>query len=342
MGIAALIFLACFTSFTIVLALGGGPGVATLEVAIFEALRFAGDFQRAAVLALVQIGVCLAVMAPLTWLLSRRPSEAASTGFLEARPDASAPLPRLIDSFFLVIGGAFVLGPLAVVLVSGTAGLASLADRLVIEALTASLLIGSSAGLMSLLLALALASLGRHVRIVLGRRVLADLVGLAAVIVLVVSPIALSGGLFVALRPVVDPFLIGPPLIVLVNALMALPFTYRQVEPPLLVTGERYGALSQSLGVRGMARLRFVEWPLLRGPAIVALAMATSLSLGDLGVAAFFGSGRLVTLPVLLYERLGSYRLGEAAAVALLLSVLVLALFLLAQRWSGDWIARSR
>ena len=70
--------------------------------------------------------------------------------------------------------------------------------------------------------------------------------------------------------------------------------------------------------------------------------VAVALSLGDLGVAAFFGAGSLQTLPLLLYQRLGAYRMDEAASVALLLTLLVLALFLLAQKWSGEALARSR
>ncbi|MBD3727660.1 MAG: thiamine/thiamine pyrophosphate ABC transporter permease ThiP, partial [Moraxella osloensis] len=50
-----LIFLLCFTSFAVVLGLGGGPQSATLEVAIYEALRFELDFAKGAVLALVQL-----------------------------------------------------------------------------------------------------------------------------------------------------------------------------------------------------------------------------------------------------------------------------------------------
>src|SRR5690606_8134912 len=54
-AVAALVFLLCFTSFAVVLALGGGPGTATLEVAIFEAVRFDVDFNRAGILALLQV-----------------------------------------------------------------------------------------------------------------------------------------------------------------------------------------------------------------------------------------------------------------------------------------------
>ena len=88
--------------------------------------------------------------------------------------------------------------------------------------------------------------------------------------------------------------------------------------------------------------MRLVDWPLLRRPLAAALAIATALSLGDLGVAAFFGSGTILTLPLLLYQRMGAYRMAESASVALLLALLVLALFLSAQKWSGDPLARSR
>ena len=37
-GLASLIFMLCFTSFTTVLALGGGPKSTTLEVAVYQAL----------------------------------------------------------------------------------------------------------------------------------------------------------------------------------------------------------------------------------------------------------------------------------------------------------------
>src|SRR5918998_760629 len=78
-GIAALIFLLCFTSFAVVLALGGGPRSATLEVAIYEAVRFDVDFARAGLLALLQVAVCLCIVAPILWI-GPRPAESAGLG----------------------------------------------------------------------------------------------------------------------------------------------------------------------------------------------------------------------------------------------------------------------
>ncbi len=155
-------------------------------------------------------------------------------------------------------------------------------------------------------------------------------------------PIAISAGLFVVLRPLASPFALAIPLIILINALMALPFVLRQIEPPLLLSAERYGRLSESLGIFGAARVRLVDWPLLRRPLFAAFAVATALSLGDLGVAAFFGSGTILTLPLLLYQRMGAYRMAESASIALFLALLVLILFAAAQKWSGDPLARGR
>ncbi len=43
-GLALIVFLLCFTSFPIVVTLGGGPDRSTLEAAIYTALRIEVDF----------------------------------------------------------------------------------------------------------------------------------------------------------------------------------------------------------------------------------------------------------------------------------------------------------
>ena len=63
--------------------------------------------------------------------------------------------------------------------------------------------------------------------------------------------------------------------------------------------------------------------------------MSLILSLGDLTAIALFGSQDLVTLPALIYRQMGSYRFDAAIGTALLLSVMVFALSVLAERWSA-------
>src|SRR5690606_2175541 len=61
-GLGAIIFLLAFTSFPVVLLLGGGPANQTLEVAIYSAVRLDFDLSGAVTLALVQIGVCATII----------------------------------------------------------------------------------------------------------------------------------------------------------------------------------------------------------------------------------------------------------------------------------------
>ena len=339
-ALSALIFLLCFTSFAVVLMLGGGPHAATLEVAIYESVRFDVDFARAGLLALLQVAICLAFALPVLWL-TRRPGESAAIGMAIARPDAAAPAVKAFDAAVLAIAALLVLPPLAAVGLSGLAGIGSLIRSDVGEAVATSFAIAIPAAILALALALGLAASSRRLA-TSGHLAQAAAMTMPGSLILAVPPVAVSAGLFVVLRPVANPFALAIPLIILVNALMALPFALRQVEPPLILSAERYGRLAESLGIRGAWRLKLVDWPLIRRPLFAALAIATALSLGDLGVAAFFGSGNILTLPLLLYQRMGAYRMAESASVALLLALLVLTLFLGAQKWSEDPLARSR
>jgi thiamine transport system permease protein len=339
-AVAALVFLLCFTSFAIVLTLGGGPAAATLEVAIYGAVRFDVDFARAGILALLQVAICGLLAAPVLWLI-RRPAESGATGIAVERPDVEAPATRLLDAAGLCAGALLILPALIAIALSGIAAAHSLFRFDVAQAVMTSVGIAVPAALISLLLALALATSARVLRRS-GYASGATAMGAPGGLILAVPPVAVSAGLFVVLRPIADPFQLAIPLIILVNALMALPFVLRQIEPPVILSAERYGRVADSLGMSGIARLRLVDWPLLRRPAAAALAVAAALSLGDLGVAAFFGAGNISTLPLLLYQRMGAYRMDESASVALLLALLVLALFLAAQRWSGDPLAGSR
>uniref|UniRef100_UPI0028983934 thiamine/thiamine pyrophosphate ABC transporter permease n=1 Tax=Pantoea sp. TaxID=69393 RepID=UPI0028983934 len=81
---AALIFMLCFASFATVLALGGGPQATTIELAVYQALSYDYDPGRAALLALIQLCCCLALV-----LLSQRLSNAlpASGGVMQGWRD---------------------------------------------------------------------------------------------------------------------------------------------------------------------------------------------------------------------------------------------------------------
>ena len=145
------------------LSLGGGPGAATLEVAIYESVRFDVDFARAALLALLQVAICLVLALPILWL-GRRPAESAATGGGGRRPDAAIGGSRCSTSAVIALGALLVLPPLLAVALSGIAARSSLFRSDVAQAAATSFAIAIPAALLALALALGLAASARRLR----------------------------------------------------------------------------------------------------------------------------------------------------------------------------------
>lgn len=330
-GIAGLIFMLCATSFTLVLILGGGPAATTLEVAIYQALRFDFDPGRAVMLSLLQIVITLFVLGAM--MLFRAPDDHGLTsGRTLRRIDGQRVAARWVDTIMLSAATLFLGLPLASVVVTGLeANLFKLAGQpIFLQAAATSLVVALAAGLLAVLISFAIirarSVISADRRKTLGLRGLAVALSASASLILLVPPIVLATGWFLALRPLGDPSRFAAGLIVIINALMALPFVIRVIEPAYVVHRLRTERLAASLGLHGIARLRLIDWPGLRKPLFTALSFAMALSLGDLGAVALFGSDSLMTLPWLVYSKLGSYRTNDADGYALILGLVCLLL----------------
>jgi len=325
-GVAGLVFMLCITSFTIVLTLGGGPAATTLEVGIYQALRFDFDPARAVTLTLLQIALTFVVVLTLTRL-----------GYLSVNEAETS-----LNATLIILALLFVVGPMAATVTAGLgADLGRLAgEGAVQQATLTSAVLAFLSALLSVMLSLALTMARRA--LALNRRtgpktMLEHATDTGAGFVLVVPPIVIGAGWFLALRHVGDVFAIAPVMVVTVNAVMAMPFALRAVRPAYDAASERHERLCAQLGIAGWNRLMLVDWPSLRRPLATAFAFAMALSLGDLGVIALFGSDSVQTLPYLLLARMGSYRTQDAAGLALLLGLVCLALVL-----AADWLGRER
>ncbi|MBW9114272.1 thiamine/thiamine pyrophosphate ABC transporter permease ThiP [Rhizobium cauense] len=329
-GVAGLIFMLCATSFTLVLTLGGGPAATTIEVAIYQALRFDFDPGRAVALSLLQIVLTAVILACLA-LLPAAGDEGVTAGKAIRRPDGRPIGARLSDGGVLVFATLFLGLPLLSIV---AAGLRSDLMKLVREPIfwqstATSLGISIAAAVLALLMSMTLVR-ARHALLQSSRapsiRVFTAAMGGASSLVLLVPPIVLATGWFLALRDFGDAGVIALILIIAINALMALPFVMRILEPAFGIHKRRTQKLAASLGISGWARLRLVDLPALLRPLLTAFSFAMALSLGDLGAVALFGSDRFVTLPWLVYSRMGSYRTNDADGLALILGLVCLLL----------------
>lgn len=343
-GIAGLIFMLCATSFTLVLTLGGGPAASTIEVAIYQALRFDFDPPRAIALSGLQIALTGALLLVLK-TVAPPPPESETTGKAIRRFDGVSGPSRLADGLWLVLALVFVGLPFAAIAYSG---LQADLPRLVRDAAVHHAFATSAAiALLSATISVgATAAMIRAQQVTLRRRqagaaarVFTGMIGASTSFVLLVPPVVLGAGWFLLVRPFGDVARFAPAVVVAINALMALPFVHRVLAPAMATHAARTDRLAASLGIAGFHRLRWIDWPPLRKPLLMAFSFAMALSLGDLGAVALFGSQDMATLPWLLYSRMGSYRTADAAGLALLLGLICLVLTVLGT--AGEETARE-
>lgn len=318
-GALLTVFAICLTSFAVALTLGGGPRATTVELAIYQAMRFEFDLAAAARLSVVQLMICALAFAVAS-RVARAPGFGAGLDRAE-RPTGPAGWRRAADAVVIVLAAGFLALPLLALVLRGLPGLAALPPQ-VWAAAGRSVAVALAASALVLVLAVPLA-----LRAGRGGRIAA----LAATLPLALSGLVLGTGLFLILHPLVRPADVALPVTMAVNALMALPFAFRLLMPGVEALAP-HDRLARSLGMPWGARLRLVTLPRLARPMGFAAGLAAALAMGDLGVIALFATEGGETLPLLLHRLMGAYRMEAAASAALLLLLLSCALFLLLDR----------
>ncbi|MBO6865528.1 MAG: thiamine/thiamine pyrophosphate ABC transporter permease ThiP [Thalassococcus sp.] len=313
-GAFAVIFVICLSSFAVALTLGGGPKATTVELAIYQTMRFDFDLARAASLSLVQL--VLAVVAGVAALaLARGDGFGSGLDRVVTRFDTGR-IGLALDTVWIMLAALFLLTPLALVAWNGLTGLPMLSAS-VWQSAGHSMSVALGSTLLCILWALPLAS----------RR--GELIGLLGI---ALSPLVLGTGLFLILRPYINPLSVALPVTALINALVSLPFALRILRPEAEAIRQDHARLSAALGLTPWAWVRFVYLPRLRRPLGFAAGLTAALSMGDLGVIALFADPDRATLPLHVYQLMGRYQMEAAQGAALLLLMLSLGLFWLFDR----------
>ncbi|OED36364.1 hypothetical protein AB833_27465 [Chromatiales bacterium (ex Bugula neritina AB1)] len=334
-ALATTIFLLCFTSFAIVLTLGGSPKYNTLEVSIYEAIKLDFDLGRALGLALTQLGIGAVLVALSTRFMADNSLIAAEQAHSEWGDKTPARILQwtIITSFSLL----FIL-PLVAIAVDGYQSdyIRILLDKDFHRATVTSISIASISTLLVVAITVAMASayttLATTQRLgeAAASAIILRLLSFSSALFLAVPSLVLGLGFFLLARKIGGSYTIWSICALLTaNVLMVLPFAFVTLAPAMIKAANRYDKLTFSLGVKGISRWRLIESVLLRSELVYIASIAFCMSLGDLGVIALFGSQDFVTLPWLLYQKMGSYRTQDAAGIAsfmLLLTVFVFAL----------------
>ncbi len=332
--VSALIFILCFTSFAILLTLGGGPAATTLALAIWQALSYEYDLDRAALLSLIQLVCCLGFVLFCQYFSPVLPPADTRKGHW--RNPAGSLWQRVGDG--LVVGATLLLllPPLLAVMMAGFHQKLpeTLQQPQLWQALLTSLIIALTAGLLCVILSMMLLWSSRELKL---RQYLrwGQMFEMSGMLIFVMPGIVLATGLFLLLNKTEDLSLAAWVLVILINALMAVPYAMKILSNPMQDLAGRYTVLCLSLDIQGWHRLRWIELRALRRPLMQALAFGCVLSVGDFGVIALLGNEHFITLPLYLYQQIAAYRNHEGAVIALVLLLLCFLLFTLIDRLSG-------
>ncbi len=332
---ASIVFLFCFTSFGVIVVLGG-IRYATLEVEIYNQAARLFDLRAAAALALLQLAAVAATVL-VSGRLERRLGGARRRG----RP-ARRPVGRDRARVALAVLGPLALlalPPLALVSRSLRVGdgygpdhFASLLDE------TPALLVDPwHAVANSLLFAAGAASIALLVGIPAAAAVARGRGGLDAALMLPLGASAamLGFGFLLAFDdPPLD--LRSSPLIVpIAQALVAIPFVVRSLAPALRAADVRLHEAAAVLGATPWQVRRQIELPLLARPLAVAAGLAFAVALGEFGATVFVARADWPTVPVAIFRflgRPGADNVGTAMALSVVLMALVTVVALVSER----------
>ena len=331
---AAVTFLFSFTSFGVILILGG-PARATVETEIYRYAITRLDFETASALALCQL-VAVAALVTLAGVAERRRAVARRA------PGRTAPRRR---HGVIAVNAAVAFGLLGVPILTlverafatgegyGVANFAALADRVQLLPASALVALRHSLGFAALATLIAAVIGATASFVVVGGRVrtgiptsstwLRRLFDIGLTLPLGVSAVTVGLGMLLALDTPPVNFRTAWWIIPVAHALVGMPFVVRTLVPTLRSIDDRLREAASVLGASPLRTRREVDVPIASRAVVVGAAFAFAVSLGEFGATAFLPRRPdTLTAPLALFRLLGtpgeSLR-GQAMALAVVL-----------------------
>jgi thiamine transport system permease protein len=354
---ASLVFLFDFTSFGVILILGG-PAFSTLEVEIYVQALQALNLPAAALLSLLQIACTLALIAASARLSERAETAPARIGFRAARRPGSAAEHAAVAGIVAALVILFLLPLVSPVVRSflqtepaqgeraaaeGGWTLAYYRELFVnrrgsaffatpIETAGNSLLVASATAALALALGIpAAALLARPSRM---DRALEPFLLLP----LGTSAVTLGlGMLLVFSRPPLD-WIRSPWMLPIAHSLVAFPFVVRGLKPAFAGIPRRLREAAATLGAPPWRIWSMVDLPIAMRAVLSAAGFAFAISLGEFGATAILVRPDFATMPVAIYRLLsqpGGLNYGQAMAMSTLLMLLCAGVVMVVERDRG-------
>ncbi len=351
---AALVFLFCFTSFAIVLVLGGGPKFTTIEVEIYRLARMALSTADAAALSIISISISSLVL--IIYIRSQKRMRSFLVGTPGSYPlhqivagsGIHAVIMKLMLMLYVGLVAVFTLGPLLSIVVRSFQTRITRGGNLIptlqwysnlftahnaynpATALKAIINSGIIAAGTVIIAVPAAIGISFSLRLIAQRKaVLPELVSMAP---LAISSVIIGLGYFI-LAPLLNHPLTQWLVLICSHAVITLPFIIRAVLPSVQRIQPVYAKAALLLGARPNAVFLTIELPLIRKAIASGVVFALAISLGEIQSTLILSSESTLTIPILLYRLIGSYNFFSACALGVLLMILAIGLFSIVEYW---------
>ena len=342
LGASLLVFLFDFTSFGVVLMLGG-PQYATIEVEIYTQAMSRFNLPIAGLLSIIQLVVTLLITLAQNRLKNPRFGKAAISTEEKTRQRPANRMQRmfviLMCLLLLILFVSPILSLVSRSLVTFEAAraergefetgfttryytelfqnrsgsifyanpLAAIRNSLVYSLLT--MVIATTLGFLT---AYALSRSGKFTR------------WLEPLFMLPLGASAVILGLGFLLTFNKPPWISGsfPILIPIAHSLIALPFVVRTILPAIQGIPNSLREAARVMGAKPWKVIREVDLPILLRAVIVSLAFSFTISLGEFGASSFLANARTPTIPVTIFRYIsqpGALNYGQALAMSTLL-----------------------
>ncbi len=349
---ASLIFLFCFTSFAIILVLGGGPQFTTLEVEIYRRARMTFDVSGAAALSILSI---LITSLLLLWYSHTQRSLARQEAFSsplqrEQRKPATL-LGKIAAAIYALFAAIFVLAPIVSIIVRSFMAPVSRAGGEQFSLKWYSQLFGttSATGLMgasldavihSIIIALVVMAVTVPMALTCAASIKGKKGGTTMLMeLLLMLPMAVSSviiGLgYYLIQSKIRGMDISFVLVVLAHVVIATPFVLRTVLPEYRKIPSSYSHSALLLGATPSKAFRNIEVPLLRSALVTGGMFAFAISMGEINATLTLASSKITTVPLVMYRLINSYNYQGACALGTVLILTCALVFLVGELLKG-------
>lgn len=343
---SSIVFLFTFSSFGVVLILGGIRH-RTLEVEIWRQTTAFLDLPVAAALAIVQLVGVGSILLVYSRYQERRSVQLTLRSSTENVVRPSTTGQRLLVAVNALVMLAFLGGPMAILALRSLGSGGTLDNY---RALT-------SAGERSISFVPPVEAIRNSVVIAIGATLIALVIGgMAAAVVayrsgrvsqwfdtLLMLPLGTSAvtiglGFLVALDSPID-LRTSVVLIPIAHALVAIPFVVRTTVPVMRSVQTRLREAAATLGASPLQTWRAVDLPLVSRALLVGAGFAFAISLGEFGATSFIARPDTPTMPVAIFRLLdqpGAGSFGSAMAMSTILMIVTAGAILSIERFRAS------